>query len=103
MKSSPIRRQQLREGAARACLDLLAQGFHIDHLTMPKIAALMGFSTVYISTRVGLEEARSLAITMGLTEKNPYLLCQLVLQNDRRVRKLDPKILLAAFRSILNI
>jgi len=101
MKTSPTRRQQLREEAARACLTLLEQGHHIDHLTMPKIAGLMGFSTVYISTRVGLEDARAQAIQLGLAENHPHLLCQLALQADRRVRKLPPATLVNAFRSIV--
>ena len=102
MKTSPTRREQLRSQAAQACLTLLEQGHHIDRLTMPHIAHLMGFSTVYISTRVGLEDARALAIEEGLRQENPWLLCQLAIQNDRRVRKLPKETLVRAFRSILS-
>lgn len=101
-KTTPTRRQELLKVSARAVLDLLRVGFTLDSVTIPLIASNVGFSSVYISTRVGLQEAKAEAIRVGLIEKHPHLLAQLALSGDRRVKKIDPLELVKAFRAAIG-
>lgn len=101
INTTPTRRQQLLQASAQAVLDLLAAGISLDRVTVPMIAGNLGFSNVYISTRVGLQEAKNEAIRAGLAERHPQLVCQLALAGDRRVRKIPNEELVKAFRSAI--
>lgn len=87
--------------SAQAILDLVAAGLPFDRVSVPMIAANIGFSDVYISTRVGLAEAKAEAQRLGIAERHPQLLCQLALAGDRRVRKFSADELVKAFRAAI--
>lgn len=82
------RRKELAVEAGQTILNLLAAGIPWDRITIPMIASSMGFSSVYVSTRVGISEAQAQALKIGLAEKHPQLICQLALAGDRRVKRL---------------
>lgn len=100
-KTTPSRRKELLQQSAQAVLDLLATGTPFDRVTVPMIASCVGFSEVYISTRVGLAEAKNEAVRIGLGEKHPQLLCQLALAGDRRIKRFDKEDLVKAFRAAI--
>jgi hypothetical protein len=100
-KTTPTRRQELLKVSARAVLDLISAGFTLDAVTVPLIAASVGFSSVYISTRVGLLDAKAEAIRLGIAERHPHLLAQLALSGDRRVKKFTTDELVKAFRAAI--
>lgn len=101
-KTTPSRRRELLHQSAQAVLDLLAAGIPFDRVTVPMIASSVGFSDVYISTRVGLVDAKAEAVKLGIAEKHPQLLCQLALSGDRRVLKLGSDELVKAFRKAIS-
>ena len=101
-KTTPSRRQELLAASAQTVLDLLATGVSLDRVTIPMIAGCLGFSSVYISTRVGLIEAKAEAVRLGIAERHPHLVCQLALAGDRRARKLGVEELVKAFRAAIK-
>lgn len=91
------RRETLRQQAAQAVLDLLAEGKHLSEISVGLIAERMGFSKVYVSTRVGLGVALHEAIETGVKRKHPQLLAQLALMKHPRVKGMHKATLQQAF------